>query len=76
MKNWLLSLLISVLIFVRHIHFRPVGTSLFVFARFIVFNSLPAFLLSVVLDFAIEAILPISIPVVSISGIVSVAALS
>jgi hypothetical protein len=61
---------------VSHIHFRPVGTSLFVFARFIVFNSLPAFFLSVVLDFAIEAILPISVPVVSISGIVSVAALS
>ncbi len=75
MKNRLLSLLISVLILVSHIHFRPVGTSLFVFARFIDFISLPAFFLSVVLDFAIEAILSISVPVIPISRTVSVAAL-
>jgi hypothetical protein len=75
MKNQLLSLLISVLILVSHIHFRPIGTSLFVFARFIVFNSLPAFFLSVVLDFAVEAVLPIPVTVVSVTGVVSIAVL-
>jgi hypothetical protein len=76
MKNQLLSLLISFLTFLCHIHFRPIGGSLFVFARFIVFNSLWAFFLSVVLDFAVEAILPVPVPVVSSSGVVSVAALA
>jgi hypothetical protein len=75
MKNWLLSLLISVLTFVCHIHFRPIGTSLFVLAQFIVFNSLPAFFLSVVLDFALEAVLPILVPVISFSGVELIAAL-
>ncbi len=76
MKNRLLSLLISFLTFICQIHFRPVGLSLFVFARFIVFNSLPAFLLSVVLDFAVEAVLSVPVPVVSASGVVSIAALA
>ncbi len=71
----LLSLLISVLTFICHIHFRPIGASLFVFAWFIVFDSLPAFFLSVVLDFAVEAVLPILVPFISISGVVSIAAL-
>ncbi len=75
-ENRLLSLLISFLNFVCHIHFRPIGSSLFVFARFIVFNSLPAFFLSVVLDFAVEAILPVRVPVVLASGVVSIAALA
>ncbi len=65
MKNQLLSMLISLLLFVSHIHFWPVGTSLFVFAWFIVFDSFPAFFLSMVLDFAIEAVLSVSVPVVS-----------
>jgi hypothetical protein len=56
-------------------HHRPIGTSLFVFARFIVFNSLPAFFLCVVLDFAVEAVLSIPAPVVSVSGVESIAAL-
>jgi hypothetical protein len=64
-KNQLLSMLISLLLFVSHIHFWPVGTSLFVFAWFIVFDSFPAFFLSMVLDFAIEAVLSVSVPVVS-----------
>jgi hypothetical protein len=75
MKNQLLSLLISVLTFFCHIHFRPIGAPLFVFAQFIVFNLLPAFFLSVVLDFAVEAVLPVSVPVISISGVASIAAL-
>ncbi len=75
MKNRLLSLLISVLIFICYVHFRPIGTSLFVFAWFIVFNSLPAFFLSVVLDFAVEAVLSVPVPVVSVSGVVLIAAL-
>ena len=76
MKNRLLSLLISFLTFVCHIHFRPIGSSLFVLAQFIVFYSLPAFFLSVILDFAIKAVFPIPVAVVSASGIVSVAALA
>ena len=76
MKNGLLTLLISFLILVSHVHFRPVGSSLFVFAWFIVFNSLPAFFLSVILDFAVEAALPVPVPVVSASGVVSIAALA
>ncbi len=75
MKNRLLSMLISFLTLVCYVHFRQIGVSLFVFARFIVFYSLPAFLLSVVLDFAVEAILPVPVPVVSVSGVVSIAAL-
>ena len=79
-KTLLLSLLISFILFTvavaGHIHFWPIGSSLFVFARFIVFHSLPAFFLSVILDFAIEAIFPIPVAVVSASGIVAVAALA
>ena len=76
MKNRLLSLLISILIFASHINFRPVGTSLFVFAQFIVFNSLSAFFLGMILDLAVEAVFSVPVSVVSISRIVSVAALS
>ncbi len=75
MKNRLLSLLISFLTFVCHIHFRQIGSSLSVFARFIVFHSLPAFFLSVILDFAIKAVFPVPVAVVSNSGVVSVTAL-
>jgi hypothetical protein len=49
---------------------------LFVFARFIVFHSLPAFFLSVILDFAIKAVFPIPVVIVSTSGIAAVAALA
>jgi hypothetical protein len=49
---------------------------LFVFARFIVFHFLPAFFLSVILDFAIKAVFPIPVAIVSASGIVLVAALA
>ena len=76
MKNRLLSLLISFLTFICQIHFRPVGLSLFVFARFIVFHSLLAFFLSVILDFAIKAVFPVPVAVVSVSRIVPVAALA
>jgi hypothetical protein len=75
-KNRLLSLLISFLTFVCHIHFRPIGSPLFVFTLFIVFHSLPAFFLSVILDFAIKTVFPIPVVIVSASGIISVAALS
>jgi hypothetical protein len=75
MKNRMLSLLISVLIFISHIHFWPIGMSLFVVARFIVFDSFSAFFLGMILDFAVEAIFPVSVLVVSSSGIVAVAAL-
>ena len=76
MKNRLLSLLISFLTFVCHIHFRPIGSSLIVLAEFIVFHSLPALFLSVILDFAIKAVLPVPVSVVSASGVVSIAALA
>jgi hypothetical protein len=75
MKNRLLSLLISILILVSHLHFWPVGTSLFVFAWFIFSDSFSALFLGMILDFAVEAILPISVPVVSGSGSAAVAAL-
>ncbi len=76
MKNWLLSLLISFLVITGHEHFRPIGLSLFVFARFIVFHPLSAFFLSVVLNFAVEAVLPVPDAVVATTGIASVAVLS
>jgi hypothetical protein len=44
---------------------RPIGTSLSVSAKFIFMDSLLAFFLGVVLDFAIEAVFPIPIGVVS-----------
>ncbi len=46
------------------------------FARFIVFHSLPAFFLSVILDFAIKAVFPVPVAIVSTSGMISVAALA
>jgi hypothetical protein len=76
MKNRLLSLLISFLVITGHKHFRPIGSSLFVFAWFIVFHSLSAFFLSVVLYFAVEAVLPVPVSVVATSGVASVAALT
>jgi hypothetical protein len=75
MKNQLLSLLISLLVIVCHKHFRPIGSSLFVFAWFIVFHSLLAFLLSVVLYFAVEAVFPAPVAIVAASGVALVAAL-
>ncbi len=75
-KNRLLSLLISVLVITGYKHFRPIGSSLFVLAWFIVFHSLSAFFLSVVLYFAVEAVLPVPVSVVAISGVASVAALT
>ncbi len=76
MKNRLLSLLISFLVIVCHKHFRPIGSSLFVFARFIVFHSLSAFFLSVILDLAIKTVFPVPVAIVSASGIILVAALT
>jgi hypothetical protein len=76
MKNRLLSLLISFLVIICHKHFRPIGSSLFVLARFIVFHSLPAFFLSVILDLAVETVFPVPVAIVAASGVVSVAALS
>jgi hypothetical protein len=76
MKNRLLTLLISFLTFVCHKLFRPIGSSLFVFARFIVFHSSPAFFLSVILDFAIKTVLSVPVAIVSASGIIAVGALS
>ncbi len=71
----MLSLLISFLVIVCHKHFRPIGSSLFVFAWFIVFHSLLAFFLSVILDLAIKTVFPIPVAIVSACGIISVAAL-
>jgi len=75
MKNWLLSLLISLLILVSHIHFWPVGTSLFVFAQLVFPDSLPAFFLGMILDFTVETIFSIPVYVVSGPRIVMVVAL-
>ena len=75
MKNRLLSLWISFLVITGHIHFRPIGTSLFVFAGFIVFHSLSAFFLRVVLDLAVKAIFPVPVTIITTSGISSVVAL-
>ncbi len=76
MKKRLLSLLISLLVITGHKHFRPIGSSLFVFAWFIVFHSLSAFFLSVVLYFAVEAVFPVPVAIVATSGVASVSALS
>jgi hypothetical protein len=72
MKNRLLSQLISVLILVSHIHFWPVGTSLFVFARLIFFDSLSAFFLGMILDLAVETVFSVPVPVVSGPGIIAI----
>ncbi len=48
---------------------------MFVFAWFIVFHSLSAFFLSVVLYFAVEAVFPVPVAIVAAPGVVSVAAL-
>ena len=74
MKNRLLSLWISFLVITGHIHFRPIGSSLFVLARFIVFHSLSAFFLSMVLDLAVEAVFPVAVAIVTTSGVSSVRA--
>ncbi len=65
----LLSLLISyILIAVAgHIHFRPLGTSLFVSAFK---NSFPAFILGVFLDLAVEAVLAVPVRVVASTGFI------
>ncbi len=76
MKNRLLSLLISLGVIICHEHFRPIGSSLFVFARFIVSHSLSAFFLGVVLYFAVETGFPVPVAIVAASGVASVAALS
>ncbi len=76
MKNQLLSLLISLLVITGHKHFRPIGASLFVFAWFIVFHSLSAFFLSMVLYFAVEAVFPVPVVIVATPDVASVAALS
>jgi hypothetical protein len=47
---------------------------LFVFARLIVFNSLSAFFLRMVLDFAVEAVLSVSVTVITTSGVSPVGA--
>jgi hypothetical protein len=60
---------------ISHIHFWPVGTSLFVFTWLVLSDSFPAFFLCVVLDFTVEALFPISILVISGSGIITIAAL-
>ncbi len=66
-KTLLLSLWISFLLITvaGYIHSGPVSTALFVFARFLLPDSFETILLSVVLKFAVEAILSISIGVVS-----------
>ena len=74
MKNRLLSLWISFLVITGHVHFRPIGSSLFVLARFIVFNSLSAFFLRMVLDFAVEAVLSVPVTVITTSGVCPVGA--
>ncbi len=57
-----------------HIHFRPIGSSLFILARFIVFHSLSAFFLRMVLDLAVEAVFSVPVMVITTSGVPSVSA--
>jgi hypothetical protein len=54
-----------------HIHFRPIGTSLFVSALFVFMNPFPAFILGVVLDLAVEAVLAVPVRVVAGAGLES-----
>ena len=48
---------------------------MFVFAGFIVFHSLSAFFLGVVLDLAVKAVFPVPVTIITTSGISSVGAL-
>ncbi len=68
-KNLLLPLLLTftfVLVFVHHIHFRPKGSSLPVFAGFNFLDFFPAFFLSVALDLAKVAEFAISVGIVAV----------
>jgi hypothetical protein len=69
-KTLLLSLLISFLLITvaGHIHFGPVGTSLFVSAQFLFTDSFETVLLCVILEFTVEAVLSIPIGIVPWSG--------
>ncbi len=52
-----------------HVHFRPIGTSLFVSAWLVFMNSFLAFILGVVLDLAVETVLPVPVGVVAGAGL-------
>ena len=69
MKNRLLSLWISFLVITGHIHFRPIGSSLFVLARLIVFHSFSAFFLRMVLNLAVEAVFSVPVTVITTSDV-------
>jgi hypothetical protein len=58
-----------------HIHFGPVGTSLFVSAWFIFPDSFPAFILGVVLELAVKAVFAVPVCVASSAGTKMIAAL-
>jgi len=65
-ETLLLSLLISFILIIvaGHVHFRPIGISLFVSAWFLFVNPLEAILLGVVLELAVEAVFPVLVGVV------------
>ena len=69
-KTLLLSLLISFLLITvaGHIHFGPIGMSLFVSARFLFADSFETIFLCVILEFTVEAVLSIPIGIVPWSG--------
>ncbi len=61
---------------VHDVDFGPVVSSLCISARFVLFHPLPAFLLSVALDFAKIAVFAVSIIVASASGVAGTSARS
>jgi hypothetical protein len=70
-ETLLLSLLISfILITVAgHVHFKPMGMSLSVSAQFVYTNPFLTFILGVVLDIAVEAVLSVPVRVVARAGL-------
>jgi hypothetical protein len=71
----LISFLLFIVAVAGHIHFWPVGTSLFVSTWFIFPDSFPALILGVILDFAVEAVFAIPVGVASGTGVEMIAAL-
>ncbi len=57
------------IVVIHDVDFGPVVSSLRISTRFVLFHPLPAFFLSVALDFAKVAVLAVSVAVVATSGI-------
>jgi hypothetical protein len=68
-KTLLISFMMFTVAIAGHIHFWPVGKSLFVSAWFIFLDSIPALILGVILDFAVESVFAILVCVTFGTGV-------